>query len=120
MPDIPTQLPLTYCSQACRERVADAARRFLDHVTNNKIEALEVPEKTKRSMSLHIPDHLATYDADSWLPLVEPDSTYPLLVATEKYRQAQDAWANANGLDRTEFEALVKQQRAATSLTETT
>lgn len=34
IPDIPTRLPLTYCSQACRERVATAARNFLDHITD--------------------------------------------------------------------------------------
>ncbi|MFF0061083.1 hypothetical protein ACFYRC_05965 [Streptomyces sp. NPDC005279] len=35
VPDIPTKgLPLEYCSQVCRERVATAARHFLDHIAS--------------------------------------------------------------------------------------
>lgn len=30
IPDIPTSQPLAYCTTRCRERVADAAARFLD------------------------------------------------------------------------------------------
>ena len=48
MPDIPTQLPLTYCSQACRGRVADAARNFLDHITDPQPEGAQ-PCETRTS-----------------------------------------------------------------------
>lgn len=62
---------------------------------------------------MQIPEHLLTYDETRWMPEVEPGIWLPLLRAREKWRQAQDAWAGEHGIDRTQFEALAKQQRAA-------
>jgi hypothetical protein len=60
---------------------------------------------------MQIPEHLLTYDEDRWMPEVEDSVRLPTLRAREKWRQAQDAWATANGVDRTQFEQLAKEQR---------
>lgn len=60
---------------------------------------------------MHIPEVLITYTADDWLPQVEDGISFPQLRAREKWRQAQDTWADDHGLDRTEFERLMRQQK---------
>jgi hypothetical protein len=60
---------------------------------------------------MQIPPHLLTYNEDRWLPEVEESVRLPNLRAREKWRQAQDAWANQNGIDRTQFEQLRQQQK---------
>lgn len=62
---------------------------------------------------MEVPQHLLTYDEHRWMPEVEPGIYLPTLRAREKWRQAQDAWATASGIDRTQFEQLARQQRAA-------
>ena len=60
---------------------------------------------------MRIPDKLITYTADDWMPQVEPGISFRQLRAREKWRQAQDAWADDHGIDRTEFEQLMRQQK---------
>lgn len=60
---------------------------------------------------MQIPDHLLAYDEQRWMPEVEDGIHLPTLRAREKWRQAQDVWANENGIDRTQFEALWRKQR---------
>lgn len=60
---------------------------------------------------MHIPEHLLTYDEQRWMPLVEDSVWLPILRAREKWRQAQDAWATQHGIDRTQFEELMRQQK---------
>jgi hypothetical protein len=60
---------------------------------------------------MNIPTHLLTYDETRWMPDVEPGIWLPTLRAREKWRQAQDEWANENGIDRTQFEQLARQQK---------
>ncbi|MDX3458431.1 hypothetical protein PV396_41960 [Streptomyces sp. ME02-8801-2C] len=66
---------------------------------------------------MRIPDHLATYQEEHWMPHVEPGIRLPTLRAREKYRQAQDQWAGEHGLDRTQFERLLGEQRKTASST---
>lgn len=58
-----------------------------------------------------IPDHLITYDETRWMPLVEDGVWLPILRAREKWRQAQDEWANQHHIDRTQFEQLMRTQK---------
>lgn len=60
---------------------------------------------------MQIPEHLLHYDEQQWMPQVEHGIHLPTLRAREKWRQAQDAWGTENGIDRTQFEALRKEQR---------
>lgn len=60
---------------------------------------------------MQIPDHLITYDEARWMPSVEDGIWLPTLRAREKWRQAQDAWANQHGIDRTQFEQLMREQK---------
>lgn len=63
-------------------------------------------------MTDRIPDHLAHYNEDEWLPHVRggifSDAVPELrrLRARELWRRAQDAWAHEHGLDRAAFERL--------------
>ena len=61
---------------------------------------------------MRIPNRLATYDERHWLPDVEDSISFPELRAREKWRQGQDAWAHQHGLDRAQFEALLRRQKA--------
>jgi len=60
-----------------------------------------------------IPAHLLTYDEQHWLSQVEDSIRYRSLRAREKWRQAQDRWGHANGVDRAAFEHLQQAQQAA-------
>ena len=63
-------------------------------------------------IDLRIPDHLAYYREDDWLPLARGGilaGAIPelrRLRAREMWRRAQDAWAHERGLDRAAFERL--------------
>ncbi|MEV7309445.1 hypothetical protein AB0N67_24740 [Streptomyces microflavus] len=57
---------------------------------------------------MDVPAELIHYAEGHWMPMVEDSISFPVLRAREKWRQAQDAWATAHGMDRTQFEALAR------------